>query len=73
MKISKRSNLDINLGTPGWQGSAFQLNRNVSAPVHPPTNCIKARHMFEYCPATLSNPDWANIIKRDILNRYTSC
>lgn len=56
-------------GSPGWQGSAFQLNRHVSAPVHPPTNCIKARHMFEHSPATLSIPDWTQMIRRDIVNR----
>jgi len=53
-------------GSPGWQGSAFQLNRNVSAPAHPPTNCIKARHMFN--PKTLTS-EGHGAIKNDIVYR----
>jgi len=53
-------------GSPGWQGSAFQLNRNVSAPAHPPTNCIKARHMFT--PNTLTQ-EGLGAIKNDIVFR----
>jgi len=53
-------------GSPGWQGSAIQVNQHLSAPSEPPTSCLKVRYMFD--PAHLSE-EWISNLKDDIIGR----
>lgn len=52
--------------SPEWQGSAFNLNRNVSAPTDPPTSCLKIRYMFD--PLNLEH-NWISALHSDILTK----
>jgi len=52
--------------SPEWQGSAFNLNRNVSAPTDPPTSCLKIRYMFD--PLNLEH-NWISDLHTDILTK----
>jgi len=53
-------------GSPGWQGSAIQVNQHLSAPSEPPTSCLKVRYMFDL--AHLSEELISNL-KKDIIGR----
>jgi len=51
---------------PGWQGEAFTHNKQVGAPLAPPTSCLKVRHMFD---AQHQSPGWVNEVREEILRR----
>lgn len=57
-------------GSPGWQGSAFQLGGRVAAPPAPPTSCLKVRHMFQ--PGQPMQPGALQEIRREIIERCDS-
>ena len=52
--------------SPEWQGSAFNLNRNVSVPTDPPTSCLKIRYMFD--PLNLEH-NWIMALNNDIITK----
>jgi len=51
---------------PGWQGEAFTHNKQVGAPLAPPTSCLKVRHMFD---VQHQPPGWVNDVREEILRR----
>jgi len=51
---------------PGWQGEAFMHNKQVGAPVAPPTSCLKVRHMFDVLHQP---PGWVASVKEEIVRR----
>ena len=53
-------------GSPGWQGSAIQQNRNILSSVKPPTSCLKARYMFD---ASQLDSTFIKRLKKDIVSR----
>jgi len=51
---------------PGWQGEAFTHNKQVGAPLAPPTSCLKVRHMFDL---QHQQSGWVNEVREEILRR----
>ena len=55
---------------PGWQGSAFALDKNVASPSEAPTSCLKVRNLFSDRQKA-QGPDWVWQVKEEILRRCT--
>lgn len=55
---------------PGWQGCAFPANKHVTAPLAPPTSCLKVRHMFDVKQQTsMAGNNWVAVVKEEIVKR----
>ena len=55
---------------PGWQGCAFPPGKLVSAPLTPPTSCLKVRHMFDIKQQTaIAGNNWVSLVKEEIVKR----
>ena len=56
--------------SPGWQGCAFPSNKHVTAPLAPPTSCLKVRHMFDVKQQTaMAGNNWVAVVKEEIVKR----
>ena len=55
---------------PGWQGCAFPPNKHVTAPLTPPTSCLKVRHMFDIKhQAAIAGNNWVAGVREEIVKK----